>query len=302
MDIRDLKIFQMIASEKSVSKASKKLYMTPQGVSKVLKNLETEMGSQLFVRDKNGVHLTESGERFLVYANQDIEDYYEVKRDILHIEQRQRKVVDLLSAYGILRLVTPDCINAFMQEYPDIEFQYREYPDLPVEQLFSEKEGNVAFSIGEFDEEKYDVVPLETFPIKMLVNEKHPLASRESVTIEDLKDEPLYIESSQFHIYHLVMDKCLEAGFKPDIAFQTSGFSLCHKMVKANKGISVTVDFVFDDMRESGMKLIPFSDGVYEWKACMITRRDEAENEAVQCFRQHIQDWIGKIRRGEIVR
>lgn len=171
-----------------------------------------------------------------------------------------------------------------------------------MEQLFEEKEGNVAFSIGDFDEEKYHVVPLETFPIKMLVNERHPFASRESVTIEDLKDEPLYIESSQFQIYHLVMDKCREAGFKPNIAFQTSGFSLCHKMVKANKGISVTVDFVFDDMRESGMKLIPFSDGVYEWKACMITRRDEEENEAVQCFRQHIQDWIGKIRRGEITR
>lgn len=89
MDIRDLKIFQMIASEKSVSKASKKLYMTPQGVSKVLKNLETEMGSQLFVRDKNGMRLTESGECFLIYANQDIEDYYEVKREILHIEQCQ---------------------------------------------------------------------------------------------------------------------------------------------------------------------------------------------------------------------
>ena len=158
MDIRDLKVFQMIAVEKSVSKAAKKLYMTPQGVSKILKNLETEMGSQLFVRDKNGMHLTESGERFLVYANQDIEDYYEMKREILHIEQRQRKVVDLLSAYGILRLVTPDCINAFEREHPDIEFQYREYPDLPVEQLFEEKEGNVAFSIGDFDEEKYHIV------------------------------------------------------------------------------------------------------------------------------------------------
>lgn len=64
MDIRDLKVFQMITVEKSVSKAAKKLYMTPQGVSKILKNLETEMGSQLFVRDKNGMHLTESGGTF----------------------------------------------------------------------------------------------------------------------------------------------------------------------------------------------------------------------------------------------
>lgn len=302
MDIRDLKIFQMIAAEKSVSRASKLLYMTPQGVSKVLKNLEEEMGSQLFTRDKNGMNLTESGERFLTYANQDIEDYYKVKNDILHIEQRQRKVVDLLSAYGILRLVTPECIIAFEKEHPEIEFQYREYPDLPVEQLFAEKEGNVAFSIGDFDEKLYHVVPLETCPIKLLVNENHPLANRESVTIDILRDEPLYIESSQFHIYHLVMEKCREAGFKPNVVFQTSGFSLCHKMVKANKGISVTVDFVFDDMRESGMKLIPFSDGIYEWKACMITRRDEAQNEAVQCFRKHVQEWIKKIRRGEIER
>ena len=302
MDIQDLKIFLTIAQEGSVSKASKLLYMTPQGTSKVLKNLETEMGCQLFIRDKSGMKLTESGERFREYALKDVDDYYQVKKDILHIEQRQKKVVDLLSAYGILRLLTPDCLVAFREKYSDIEFHYREYPDLPVEQLFAGNEGNVAFSIGDFDEHLYQVVPLETFPIKLLVNEKHPLAQRESVTIEDLQGEPMFIESSQFHIYHLITERCEEAGFEPDIIFQTSGFSLCHKMVKANKGISVTVDFIYDDMREDGMKLIPFSDGRYEWKACMITRQDEEENEGVQCFRKHVQEWLQKIRSGEITR
>ena len=128
MDIHDLKIFLMIAQEGSVSKASKILYMTPQGTSKVLKNLETEMGCQLFIRDKSGMQLTESGERFREYALKDVDDYYQVKKDILHIEQRQKKVVDLLSAYGILRLLTPDCLVAFKEKYPDIEFHYREYP------------------------------------------------------------------------------------------------------------------------------------------------------------------------------
>ncbi|NSF18693.1 LysR family transcriptional regulator [Coprococcus comes] len=302
MDIHDLKIFLTIAQEGSVSKASKILYMTPQGTSKVLKNLEIEMGCQLFIRDKSGMKLTESGEKFREYALKDVDDYYQVKKDILHIEQRQKKVVDLLSAYGILRLLTPDCLVAFREKYPDIEFHYREYPDLPVEQLFAGNEGNVAFSIGDFDEHLYQVVPLETFPIRLLVNEKHPLAQKESVTIEDLQGEPMFIESSQFHIYHLIVEKCEKAGFEPDIIFQTSGFSLCHKMVKENKGISVAVDFIYDDMREDGMKLIPFSDGIYEWKACMLTRRDEEENEGVQCFRKHVQEWLQKIRSGEITR
>ena len=302
MDIHDLKIFLTIAQEGSISKASRLLYMTPQGTSKVLKNLETEMGAQLFVREKAGMQLTESGERFREYALKDVDDYYQVKKDILHIEQRQKKIVDLLSAYGILRLLTPDCLVAFREKYPDIEFHYREYPDLPVEDLFAGNEGNVAFSIGEFDEHLYHVIPLETFPIKLLVNENHPLAKKESVTIEDLYGEPMFIESSQFHIYHLITEKCEEAGFQPNIIFQTSGFSLCHKMVKENKGISVTVDFVYDDMREAGMKLIPFSDGNYEWRACMITRRDEEENEGVQCFRKHVQEWLQKLRVGEIIR
>ena len=290
MDIKDVKVFHTIAKEERIANASRILYMTPQGISKIVKNLEAEMGCRLFTRNKSGMQLTESGRRFLEYADKDIEDYYQVKKDILHIEQRQRKVVDLLSAYGIIRMVTPDCITEFCKQYPDIEFHYREYPDLQVERLFAENEGNVAFSIGEFDEELYHIVPLETFPIKLLVNEQDPLSERKSVTIEDLKGRPLYIESSQFAIHHLI------------IAFKSSGFSLCHKMVKENKGISVTVDFVFDDMKEQGLKLIPFSDGVYEWKACMITRKEEAENEAVQCFRKFIQEWIEKIKQGEIIR
>ena len=50
------------------------------------------------------------------------------------------------------------------------------------------------------------------------------------------------------------------------------------------------------------MRLIPFSDGKYEWNACMITRREEHANEAVQKFRRHIQEWLEKIRNGEIIR
>ena len=65
MDIKDLKVFQTIAKEESITKASRILYMTPQGISKIVKNLEAEMGCRLFTRNKAGMLLTESGKRFL---------------------------------------------------------------------------------------------------------------------------------------------------------------------------------------------------------------------------------------------
>lgn len=302
MNIRDLSLFQVIAKEKSLTKASKLLYMTPQGLSKVIKNLENELSCQLLVRTAKGTRLTESGECLAKYADKITADYGELRNEILHIQQRNHGVIDLLSAYGILRLVTPECIQAFQKKYPEIEFHYREYPDRMVERLFQEREGNVAFSIAEFDEGLYEVTELETFQVKLLVNENHPLGSRQTVTIEDLKGEPLYIESTEFKIHHLIVDRCRRAGFEPNIVFETSGFSLCHKMVKANKGISVTVDFVFDDMKEKGMKLIPFSDGVYEWKMCMITRKGEQISEAVSLFEEHISEWIKLIKSGSITR
>lgn len=102
-----MKIFLTIAQEGSVSKASKLLYMTPQGTSKVLKNLETEMGCQLFIREKSGMKLTESGERFREYALKDVDDYYQVKKDILHIEAETEEgcrsfvsIWNLASAYA----------------------------------------------------------------------------------------------------------------------------------------------------------------------------------------------------------
>ncbi|MFQ9345675.1 MAG: LysR family transcriptional regulator [Coprococcus sp.] len=80
MDIKDLKVFQAIAKEESITKASRILYMTPQGISKIVKNLEAEMGCRLFTRNKAGMLLTESGKRFLEYADKDIADYYQVKK------------------------------------------------------------------------------------------------------------------------------------------------------------------------------------------------------------------------------
>ena len=302
MNIRELNVFTVVAETKNLTKASKFLYMTPQGVSRAIKNLETANDCELFIRTGSGMELSECGKCFYEYAKKAKLDYNNMRNDILRIKQQERGVVDLLSAFGILRLVTPECLLAFREKYPEIEFHYRECPDKQIERWFRSGEGNVAFSLAPCDEELYDVLEFVKFPIKLLVNEKHPLSSREFVTIQDLRGEPLFIESREFKIHDLIIDKCHEAGFEPNIVFETSGFSLCHKMVEENKGISVTVDFVSDDMRFRDMVLIPFSDGEYEWKICMLIRKNEPVGNGVAMFQKHVKEWMEGIVEGSITR
>ncbi len=302
MNIKDLEYFQVICQEKSITRAAKRLYLSPQGLSRILQNMESELDTTLLLRSKSGITLTESGQALLKYASGITGSWHVLEQEIKNIENQRRGEVDLLSAYGILRLLTPECLIDFKEKYPDITFTYREFPDCQVERLFLEKEGNLAFSIGPFQSGLYDVTELESFPISLLVNRKHPLSSRSSVTIQDLKGEKLYIENSEFKIYHLICDRCREAGFTPDIAFETSGFSLCHKMCAQNKGITVTVDFIFDDMSHPDMVMLPFADGEYLWSACMLTRRGEYISRETELFQRHVMRWMQDIAAGKILR
>lgn len=302
MNIKDLAYFQAICREESITKAARLLYLSPQGLSKILQGMEAELGTTLFLRTKQGIQLTESGEVLLKYASGITDAYQTMGKEIRSIENRIRGEIDLLSAYGILRLLTPECLLAFQEKYPDITFTYREFPDCQVERLFLSREGTLAFSIAPFQEGLYDVTELESFPIKLLVNKEHPLSRRDSVTIEDLRGERLYIESSEFKIHHIICDKCREAGFVPDIVFETSGFSLCHKLCSQNKGITVTVDFIFQDMKPANTVMIPFSDGEYCWKACMLVRSGEYVSRETRLFIRHVQDWMKQISEGNIPR
>lgn len=302
MTIKDLEYFQIICREKSITKAARFLYITPQGLSRTIKNLEYEFGTQFLNRTTTGITLTETGQYLYDHLPDVLDSYYDLYKNIQKIQQRQNRVIDLISAYGILRLVTPECIADFRKKYPEITLQYREYPDKQVERLFSSKEGNVAFTIGPSNFQGFSSTLLESFDMKLLVNRKHPLSQKSCVTIEDLKDEPLYLESSEFYLHHFIYQKCQAAGFLPNIAFETSGFSLCHKMVKKNLGISVVVDFVFDDMGDDSMVLLPFCDGDYKWSTYMLTRCDDEISPDIQLFQNHILTWMNGIKTGKILR
>lgn len=302
MNLKELEYFKTICEQKSITKAAHSLYMTPQGLSKIVKNMEIELETVLLNRTGTGVTLTESGEYLYEHLPDFLHTYQHICNEIRCIEQRETHEIQLLSAYGILRLVTPECLAAFREKYPHIHLTYREYPDRQVERLFLNGEGNVAFTVGNDALKHVDAVAMEKFEIKLLVHQNHPLAHRPFATIQDLADYPLYIESSEFNLFHLIMEKCEAAGITPNIAFESSGFSLCHKMVAKNKGISVTVDFVFDDMNNNDIVMLPFADGPYEWETYMLSRKGEKPTPDVSLFRDFVIDWMHKIKAGEIER
>lgn len=293
MTIKELEDYQVICSKGSLSKAAKALFITPQGLSRVLKNLETELDCTLVNRVASGLELTESGECLLDFARKVTADYDKMKEKIQGIQESVQGCVDLLMAYDIIRLLEPECFEDFQRMYPGITFSCREYPDRMTEQMLAEAQGSAAISFGPFAGDLFHIQPLKHCALSLVVYEGHPLCEKDSVSVEDLKDEPLYLENSSFKINEFVQRKCWLQGFEPNIVFESSSFDICYKLCRMKKGISVVLDFVHGDMKTDGLVKIPFEDPDMALDIAFLVPQNNPGDHAAEKFCSYLKNCLG---------
>ncbi|WP_371361898.1 HTH-type transcriptional regulator CynR [Sporomusa rhizae] len=286
-----------IASElKSISKAAKELFITPQGLGKIIQNLERELDAKLLIRTSQGIELTDAGvilkekADFLIKELENIQKDFEIRRN------REHGKIHLVSSYGIMRYYSPNCILEFKKKYPNIDFTYEEYPDIIIDQMMENMEADVGFAIEPVDEKKFEKTTLKTFKPQLLVRKEHPLAGRNLIIYKDLDSLNMIIESKKFKINHIFLDKCRKHNVAPNILFETSGFSLCHKLCKTNDYASVTIDFISEDMKDSNLTLIPFDDKELTWSFCFIRKKNTILSDAGKVFYDFIYDWNKKMK------
>ena len=293
MTIKELKDYQVICSKGSLSKAAKALFITPQGLSRVLKNLETELECTLVNRAASGLELTESGVCLLDYARNVTAEYDKMKEKIDMIQGSVHGNVDLLMAYDVIRLLDPVFFDAFQRMYPKISFSCREFPDRVVEQQLADGQGNAAISIGPFAAGLFHIQPLLSCPLCLIVPEGHPLCGKTEVAVGDLMEEPLYLENSNFKINEFVQRNCWLKGFEPNIVFEASSFDICYKMCRMKKGLSVVPGFVHEDMKTDGLVRIPFAGTDMALEIAFLTPKGRAADSAVDKFRSYLKNKLG---------
>ena len=289
MTIKELEEFRVICEKGSLAKASKELFMSPQGLSRVLKNLETELKCTLVNRMASGIELTECGECLDDYAKIVLKEYQKLKDNIDNIQENAEGAVELLLAYDVIRYLTPELLLDFQKENPRISFSYQEYPDRIAERLLLEKKGNIALSVGPFAGECFETRSLAKYKLALLVYEGHPLAGRTTVSVDDLKNEKIYIENSSFKINELVQSRCWNRGFEPEIVFETNSFDLCYRMCRQKKGVSVTMELVHEDMRQEKVVMIPFEEDDMIWEMGVLLLKEKTPEPAVTKFLQYIE-------------
>lgn len=285
MDLRSLNIFIQAAELNSFTRAAEKLGYSQPTVSFQIKQLEQELGVQLFDRIGHTVSLTDAGRDALSYAQK----ICRMSQEMALGASRRREV------RGEVRLAMADslCVPLFMGAFAGFR---KEYPHVSVrvttagtDEMFRLLDHNEVDLVCTLDRQIYDATYVianeEQIGVHFVASVKNSLAAREKVTIQELRKQP-FLLTERGMSYRKILDEYL-AGHSMEIhpVLEMGRADLIARLVEDDVGISFLPDYVTEEAVKDG-KIVRLSVMDFEakvWKQ-LLYHRDKwlsAQMEAV---------------------
>jgi DNA-binding transcriptional LysR family regulator len=283
-----MRFFMQLCKDGNFTKAAQNLYISQQGLSKSIANLEMELGVGLFTRERNSVALTEAGKYFEEHVERILREVAQLENGISAFSQERKTTVTLAFAYATLGELPSSFLGDFEEKYPKVELHIKELPDLPCETAVLNEEADIGFSIGPINEELFDCHHLERRKLCLLVNKNNSLSSKRALKGSDLAGQKMICVNEKFKTYHNFVEYCRKESVVPNIVYKGAEISVIHNLSRQNKGIGVTVDFIAEGLSYAENKNIPFANEGINWDIYLITKKGRHLERYASILKDHI--------------
>lgn len=245
MNLRQLNHFVTLAESLNFSRAAVELHIAQPALSISIRNLEQEVGAQLFERGPRRVSLTQAGQLALPAARHTLACAHDFSRIAGAAESGNAGKLKLSFVGGATFRMLPERLPRFRRQFPDVEVELTEGTTTQViEQVRS---GAVDVGIV-----RHPVVTpthlamqvLHTETLVAVVPRTHLLAARSSICLRELADED-FIQYSQTHapsMNAVVSLACQRAGFLPAVAQEAIQIHTIISLVESGVGVSLVPD------------------------------------------------------------
>ncbi|MEU2004896.1 LysR family transcriptional regulator [Rhodococcus sp. NPDC019627] len=192
MDIQQLEMFVAVAEEGSIHGGARRLLIAQPAVSKSLRKLERQLGTELLIRSPQGIGLTVAGEVLLAQAKEILERMGRTIEIVRKAGEPGRElIIGLIAGAVAAAELTKEIIRHYRVERPDVSLTLRElnFPN----QFTAISDGLVDVALVRPPCPTSDVALTSLFdePIMLCCREDHRLADKDCLEIADIVDEPM---------------------------------------------------------------------------------------------------------------
>jgi DNA-binding transcriptional LysR family regulator len=261
LDVKRMRILREVAAQGSFSAAAEALYLSQSAVSQQVAKLEAEAGVELLKRTNGGPKPTAAGKALIAHA----------EAVMCRLEEAERELAEIAGlGAGSLRIVTFPSASVtivtraaarFRDAYPGVALTLSEAePEESLPQLRAgEHEVAVVFDFEHYPfppDRDIDLSPLVVEQMSAAVCADHPLAGKDSVRIEELRNEPWLAGTTPGSCTENIRLACKKAGFDPRIDFQSNDYTVMKGMIAEGLGVTLLPDLALEGGLD-GIAILP---------------------------------------------
>lgn len=286
MELRQLKYFITSADTLNFTEAARQCFITQSTLSQQIKQLETELGVQLFERIGKRVFLTETGRDFLPYARQTVADAdYGVQR-IKDIEDLKTGRLCIGTTFGLSALIT-DAIARFSEQYPEIhlEVMFLKQDEL----IDAVRERKVDFALTFEMMEKDDLLteqPVKTYHLCAIVSDQNPLAQQATVSLRQLADYNICTPARGMNARRMFDSLTNKKGIELQPKLEINEIHTLLHLVRTGRWVAILVDSITHG--EEGLCAVPLREAALPMPVVWLYPKDMYIRKAMQKFMELI--------------
>ncbi|MBQ6587483.1 MAG: LysR family transcriptional regulator [Butyrivibrio sp.] len=282
MELLQLRYFRTAAMLENFTKAAEYHQIPQSAISKTVKNLERELGCELFSRNGKKIVLNDNGKMFLEKVDIALKS---LDSGVEELKGHKLSVISIKVFSGIH--FVSKMISEFEKEYRNIKvINYHGQGDA----LMNQDEDFVFFQLP-IDEGSYDSRFLMKDELKIAISKSNPLSSRKKLNLEELKSEKFVSYGDGNQLRQMTEELCQEKGFKPNIIFEAASFDALRSMVEAGVGISLVPEMSWSLEKTDHVSLVPIT--THPYRSLVIAwKKDKALTHEQKLFLDYVCKWF----------
>lgn len=262
MNFQQLRIIrETLRRNFNLTEVANALYTSQSGVSKHIKDLEDELGVELFVRrGKRLLGLTEPGKELALIVDRILLDTANIKRLADQFAGSDRGEIVIATTHTQARYALPGPIAAFRKEFPNVHLVLHQGTPKDIAQMLNDGTADIGIATEALEDTPEHVTfPFYSWHHGVVVPKGHPLESEAPVTLEKVAEWPIITYNEGFTGRPAIDAAFASANLAPDIVMVALDADVIKTYVEVGLGIGIVGSMAYEANRDSGLTLLDSS-------------------------------------------
>jgi len=248
MDIRSLNVFIEVVRQGGFTAASRRLFLTQPSISRIIKQIEEEVGQRLILRDRRQIALTDAGKVVYDHAVTLVAASNRLTAQISDLAglRRGNVVLGLPPLAGTLFV---PLVKQYVEQYPAIELRMFEKGSKATETALLGGELELGVLMLPVDAERFNFVPIAKDHLVLAVPVDSKWAKRRTIRLAELKNEPLILFPEDFALNDSILAACGSQGFAPKVGGRSGQLQFIIGLIEAGLGNALLPTTVLRGMK-----------------------------------------------------